>query len=388
MMNHALIERMIAWRRQLHQTPEIGNDLPQTTALVRSVLEEHDIEYQSYVNGNGMVATITGKSAGPTVALRGDMDGLIVTEQTGLDFSSKTNHMHACGHDGHTAMALGAAVFLKENNQFSGTVKVFFQPGEESPGGAKPMIDEGALDGVDAIFGLHHGNFEPEIPKGYFGVRPGPQMAAPDTFEIRILGKGGHGGLPDKAVDPIIIGSHLVQAFQTLVSRESKPTDPVVISVTQFHAGSAHNIIPNEAILGGTVRTVTHDTREFVALRMQELADAIAHGFRGEVDFSYEFNYPPLVNDPEATELAMTTAAKLVGDDKVVLLDAPMMIAEDFAFYLERVPGCFIYLSNPQAVEGVNYPLHHPKFTFDEDYLAVGASYLIQVALDYLTENQ
>lgn len=388
MMNQTLIERMIAWRRQLHQMPEIGNDLPQTSGYVQAVLDEHGIDYALYVNGNGIVATIEGSSEGACVALRGDMDGLIITEQTGLDFASENGHMHACGHDGHTAMALGAAVYLKQHNDFSGSVKVFFQPGEEAPGGAKPMIDEGALEGIDAIFGLHHGNFEPEIPKGSFGVRPGPLMAAPDTFEIKILGKGGHGGLPDKAVDPIIIGSHLVQAFQTLVSRESKPTDPVVISVTQFISGTAHNIIPNEALLGGTVRTVSHDTREFVALRMQELADSIAHGFRGEVDFSYEFNYPPLINDAEATELAMTSAAEIVGEDRVVLLDGPMMASEDFSFYLERIPGCFMHLSNPQAVDGVSYPLHHPKFTFDEAYLEVGTSYLIQVALAYLRQNK
>ena len=384
MIRDAIVKDVIQWRRQLHQIPELGNDLPQTTAYVRSILDQHEIAYQLFVNDNAIVATIEGKSPGATVGLRADMDGLLIQEATGLEFASTNGRMHACGHDGHTAMALGAAVYFKYHNDFAGTVKILFQPGEESPGGAKPMIDEGALEGIEAIFGLHHGNFEPEIPKDSFGIRPGPLMAAPDTFQITIIGKGGHGGIPNKAVDPIIVGTHLVQAFQTLVSRETSPTDPVVISVTQFVSGTTHNIIPNEAILTGTVRTVNHDTRELIPMRMQQLAHSISDAFRAEVAFDYTFTYPPLIKHPEATGMAMDSAAKVVGEDRVVLMDAPMMAAEDFAYYLERIPGCLIHFSNPQEVDGMMYPLHHPKFTIDEDLLEVGLNYLIQVALDYL----
>ena len=388
MITPQLNQLMIGWRRDLHQIPELGNELPQTVAYVCRVLDEYDITYQLLMDGNAVVATLPGQASGPCVALRGDMDGLAIVEQTGLDFASKNGRMHACGHDGHTAMALAAAVYFKQQPDFSGTVKVLFQPGEESPGGAKPMIEQGALDGVSAIFGLHLGNFEPEIPKGSFATRPGSHMAAPDTFEIRVIGQGGHASTPDKAVDPIMIGSHLVQAFQSLVARETSPVDPVVISVTQFLAGTAHNIIPNEARLVGTVRTVNPDTRQRIAKRMEQVAQAIAEGFRGQIRLDYQFTYPPLINHPAMAELALQAAAKLVGPDNAISSDSPMMAAEDFAYFLEQVPGCFMHLSNPLAVDGVTYPLHHAKFNFDEDYLSIGVNYLIRVALDFLATKK
>lgn len=386
MLTKDLQDKMVIWRRALHQIPELGNHLPQTSAYVKSVLNEHAIPYVCYLNGSGIVATLKGHHAGKTVMLRADMDALQIPEETGLPFASKNGYMHACGHDGHTAMALGAAVYLKEHNAFAGTVKIIFQPGEEYPGGALPMIEEGALEGVDAIFGLHEGWLSKELPQGTVGFRPGPMMASMDRFLIKIKGVGGHGAKPEQTNDPILIGSEIVMALQRLSSREVRAVDPVIVSVCRFTGGFNQNIIPSEVELEGTVRALNQKIREFLARRIGEIAKAIASAYGAEIEFTYDYKYPALVNDEAMCALARKSCVELFGEAAVYDMENPIMGGEDFSEYLLRVPGSFMFISNPGEVDGEIYPHHHCKFDIDESYFTNGSSLLVQCALNYLKE--
>ncbi len=387
-MSFDLIEKdIVKWRRDLHKIPELGNELPKTVKYVETVLDEMGISYHKLVNGNAIVALIQGNSEGKCIGLRGDMDGLPIKEETGLEFSSTTGNMHACGHDGHTAMLLGAATYLNSHrDEFKGAVKLLFQPGEEAPGGAKPMIDEGALQNpkVDAVFGLHSGQLSQELVPGQVGFRHGSMMAAPDRFVININGKGSHGAYPEQSKDPIVIASELILALQTLVSREKKATDPAVLSVCRIEGGFNHNIIPNKVELEGTVRTTSPDLRNYFKKRIEDYCAAFSmmHGINIEAD--YQFFYPPLINDVDFTDLAIAEAEKLLGKERVLVLENPIMGGEDMAYFLEEAPGTFMFLSNPYPVDDVCYPHHHPKFDTDEQYLKDGAMLLAKVAIKYL----
>lgn len=378
---------MIRWRRDLHRIPELGLELPKTSAYVQGVLDELGIEYKTLVNGNAIVGLIHGGQEGPVMALRADMDALPIREETGLEFASDNGKMHACGHDGHTAMLLGAAKVLQENrNLIKGKVKLLFQPGEEYPGGALPMIEEGAMEDpkVDAVMGIHNGHIFPEIPKGMVGIKYGPMMASMDRILLKIKGKGAHGAYPHDSIDPISMSFQIGTALQTLVSRETKPVDPVVLSICRIEGGFNQNIIPGMVEMEGTVRTLNRETRSRIARRIEELSKGIAQSMRGDAELTYDFKYPPLINDEEFTRFFRDIAVKVVGEEKIFEMKEPVMGGEDMAYFLEKAPGTFIFLNNPKEIDGAIYPHHNSKFDIDESYFKVGAALFVQTVFDYL----
>lgn len=383
----AIEEDIIKWRRDLHQIPELGLELPKTTAYVRKVLDEIGISHHSLINGNAIVGLIEGGEEGKTLAIRADMDGLPIKEETGLDFASKNGWMHACGHDGHTAMLLGAAkVLYKNRKKLKGNVKLLFQPGEEYPGGALPMIKEGALENpkVDRIIGLHNGHIHKDIKKGQIGIAYGSLMASMDRVLIKVKGKGAHGAYPQDSVDPITIASQLVGSLQTLISREIQPIDPAVLSICRIEGGFNQNIIPDQVELEGTIRTVNPDTRNQIAKRMEELTKGLTQGMGGDYDFQYDFKYPPLINSREFTGFFKESAGKILDKEDIVELRDPVMGGEDFAYFLEEVPGTYFFLANPREVDGEVYAHHNSKFDLDESLLYIGSSLFVQTAIDYL----
>lgn len=383
-------EDIISWRRELHQIPEIGLDLPRTTKFIMDELDNMNIEYHTLVNGNAIVGLIKGKEEGKTIGLRADTDALPVKEKTGLEFASNNGCMHACGHDGHTAILLGVAKVLNENkDKFKGNVKLLFQPGEEYPGGAKPMIEEGALENpkVDAVMGLHLGNLGKEIPKGKIGVSYGAMMAAVDVMYIKINGKGSHGAYPHQSIDPIVTASEIVLALQTIISREVDPVEPAVVSVTRIDGGFNHNIIPDSVEIQGTIRTVNEETRQRISRRIEEIVKGItlAHGASYEID--YEFCYPALINSEEFTKGFVESAKKIIPEEDIIEMKSPVMGAEDMSFFLQEVPGTFFYLSNMAEIDGEFHPHHNPKFDIDEGEMWKGAALIIQNTIDWLNKN-
>jgi amidohydrolase len=316
------------------------------------------------------------------------MDALPILEENEVEYVSQTpGVMHACGHDAHTAMLLGVTrLLIDRREEFAGTVKVLFQPAEESPpGGAKPMIEAGVLEDpkVDAAFGLH---IEQESPVGIVNSRPGPAMAAADRFHMVIRGKGGHGAKPHATVDPIVIGAQIVTALQTLVARAVDPTEEAVVTVGTFQAGMAFNVIPDTAELGGTVRTFKAENRDFLEERIETLARGIARAMGAELDFSYTRGYPATINDPTMTKLVREEAAKVVGDENA--REHPLkMGAEDFSYFLEAVPGAFWFVGSQNPERGLVWGHHHPKFDLDEAALAIGMESMVNVALRYLSES-
>lgn len=387
---------VICWRRDLHQCPELGLELPKTVAYVCKILDELGIKYEHhYINGNGVVAHIEGLLKGrenqkiPVIALRADMDGLPIHEETDLSFASQQN-MHACGHDGHTAILLGTAKLLQENRQnFSGIVKLIFQPGEEYPGGAKPMIEEGALRNPkpDRIFGFHIGKLSEEVPDGCIGTRSLAMMASMDRFQITLTGKGFHAAYPEKANDPIIAMTQLVNAIQTIVSRNIRSLDAAVVSVTRIQGGFNQNIIPDQVEIEGTVRTFSDDIRRQIHQRLDQLASGISAAMQVDYDLVYDYKYPALVNDPEVTQWTLDCLAQWFGPDQVISIPDPVMGGEDFAFYLREVPGTFIYLSNPGYIEGNFHGHHHPKFDIDESYLYKAVATFYGLTIEYFNQS-
>lgn len=380
-------DQIIGWRRDLHRIPEIGFDLPKTTAYVKKVLDEIGVDYEELLDGSALVGLIKGGQEGRTIALRADMDGLPMGEETGLDFSSETGNMHACGHDGHTAMLLGAAKVLQDNRQLlKGNVKLFFQPAEESPGGAQPMIEAGVMENpkVDAVIGLHNGNLHRELPSGAIGVKYGPMMASADRFTIKIKGRGSHGAYPEDSVDPVVVSGQVITALQTLVSRETPAIDPVVVTIGQINGGHSMNIIPEEVVMMGTVRTFNNDTRKKTARRMEELVQGIASAMQAKAEVDYEFKYPPLINSDDFTDFFVESAKKIIEEERIIVLKDPVMGAEDMSYFLERAPGTYIFLSNPRAIDGEVFPHHNQKFDLDESLFYLGSSLFVQTVLDYL----
>lgn len=383
---------IIKWRRDLHQIPELGLELPQTVEYVSQVLDELGIEYDnSYVDGNGIVAVIEGEKEisdnDRVMGLRADMDGLPVTEETGLPFASKNDAMHACGHDGHTAMLLGASKILQENrDKFGGAVKFIFQPGEEYPGGAEPMIREGAMQNpnITQMMGFHEGMIDASIKKGQIGYTDGPMMASMDRFLIEVKGKGYHGAYPENSNDPIVAASQIVTALQTIKSRNIKASRPFVLSVTRIDGGFNQNIIPDNAELEGTVRTFDNDLREEIHHRIEHISKLVGEALGVEVEVTYDYKYPAVINDVEATESIVGSVKELFGDEAMKKIDDPLMGGEDFAYYLEEVPGTFLFLTNPQNIDGEFHGHHHAKFDVDEDYFYMGAASFVKASLDYL----
>lgn len=378
-------------RRNLHKIPELQLDLPKTVAYVEDRLKSMGISYKKLVNGNAIVAEI-GSYNGKCIAIRADMDGLPITEETGLDFqSTHPGSMHACGHDGHTAMALGAARLLKENEEnLNGLVKIFFQPGEEIPGGAKPMIDEGCMENpkVDRVIGLHQGGIFGVLPQGTIAYKKGPMMASMDAFIIRVKGHGGHGAKPDSFIDPIATISEINLGLQKIISRELDPTESALISICQIHGGTTQNIIPNEVWEEGTVRNLNEETRDFVEKRMGEIVENTAKAFRCEGILEYKRFYPSLINDDEFTNYVKDIAIDLLGQEKVIELKKPSMGGEDFAFFLNEADGTFLSLNNLKVNEDGNvYPHHNSKFDVEESTFYIGSGILAEVVFRYLNER-
>jgi hippurate hydrolase len=369
-------EQIVALRRDIHREPELGFDTERTTKKVLAALDGLPLDIETGVAENGIVATLRG-GEGPTVALRADMDALPIEEETGLPFSSEIEgRMHACGHDGHTGMLVGAAHALSRlQDRLSGTVKFVFQPAEEGGGGGKVMVDEGVVEDVSSIFALH---LWPGLPFGKVATKAGPIMAAADAFEMEIIGSGGHGAMPHLAADAVVIAAQVVTALQTVVSREGDPVEPAVLTVGEIGAGTAFNIIPEKARLGGTVRTLNSDLRERMPGRMEAVARGVAKGMRGDANLDYAFSYPVTVNDEGAAGYALGVAKDLFGAQSVQELPNPSMTAEDFAFYLEKVPGAFIWLGVGEDISG----LHTSQFAFDEEVLSRGSALLAALALE------
>lgn len=377
---------IISWRRHLHQIPELGNDLPKTSSFVMERLNEFGLEYRSRVGlEHAIVGFIDGGLEGDTIAFRADMDGLPVVEDTGLDFQSTNGCMHACGHDAHTAVLLGVAKILNENkDKLRGRILLIFQPGEEISAGARPIRESGILKEykVKKIYGLHLGGIAGGVNNGKLFLNPGPMMACLDRFKLKIIGKGSHGAYPNQSIDPVTIASYIVTGLQEIISREIPPTSPGVITIGKFQAGSAYNVIPDFVEIEGTARSVTEEQRKFVARRIGEISKSIAEGFRGEVEYDYIFGAPPLVNNREITLEAEESARKILGEDKVILSNQAVMGGEDFAEYLEEVPGSFMFYENMLEIDGRVYPHHNPKFALDESKFIDAASVFIQIALD------
>ena len=368
-----------AWRRDIHQHPEILYDVHRTAAFVADRLREFGCdEVATGLGRTGVVGVIKGRkpAAGADVkviGLRADMDALPIEEDTNLAYASRTpGKMHACGHDGHTAMLLGAARYLAETRNFSGNAIVIFQPAEEGGAGAAAMIKDGLMDrfAIDQVYGMHNG---PGIPVGSFALRPGPIMAATDNIDIRIEGLGGHAARPHKCIDSVLVGAQLITALQSIVSRSVDPLESAVISMCEFHAGNARNVIPQTAELKGTVRTLKADVRQLVEKRMREVAAGVAQITGAKIQFDYGRGYPVTVNHAAQTDIATQVAKEVAGDANVREM-APMMGAEDFAYMLEARPGAFIFCGN-----GDSAGLHHPAYNFNDDAIVYGTSYWIKL---------
>lgn len=383
-------EDVINWRRDLHQIPETGTYLPKTAAYVKAVLDSLGVDYKDNVGlESAIVATVTGTGTGngKVIALRGDMDGLPVVEETGLPFASTNGNMHACGHDAHTSVLLGAVKALNGmKDQFGGTVKFLFQPAEEISAGAEPMVKAGCLKNpdVDYVLGLHVGNIAAEFPSGTFVFSKGSMMACLDRFTLKVKGKGSHGAFPHASKDTIVMASYVVTALQEIISREIEPAEPGVVTIGSFHGGSTYNVIPEEVLIEGTARAVTAETRDMLEKRIGEIASHVAQAFRGTVEYEYFRGAPPLVNDAQVTESVYQSAKALFGEDRVTFQNKPVMGGEDFAVYLQEVPGAFVFLANPLAIDGVTYPHHNPKFAIDDSILDQGVAFFVQSTLDLL----
>jgi len=373
----AMAPQMTAWRRHLHQHPELALDCHETAAFVAARLREFGVdELHEGIARTGIVALIRGqgrdKNGGPVIGLRADMDGLPITEATGAPHASlNPGKMHACGHDGHTTMLLGAAQYLAETRNFTGTVALIFQPAEEAIGGARIMVEEGIIErfGIGQVYALHNA---PGRPVGDFYTAPGPLMAAVDTMHIHIKGLGGHGAIPHETRDPVVAACGIVMAIQTIVSRNHHTLDDLVISVTQIHTGTVDNVIPETAYINGTIRTFDPRVQAMVQRRLEQIVAGTAAAYGVTARLDYELGYPPTINDAAATAFAATVAAEVGG---VVTTDAPReMGSEDFAYMLERCPGAYLFLGN-----GDTAGLHHPAYDFDDAVSPYGASFFARL---------
>jgi hippurate hydrolase len=369
-------EKISILRRDIHREPELGFDTEKTARKVLDALEGLPLEIETGVAQNGLVATLAGEGEGPTVGLRADMDALPITEETGLAFASEVEgKMHACGHDAHTSMLVGAAHALSGmRERLNGTVKFIFQAAEEGGGGGRVMVEEGVAGGLDSIFALH---LWPGLPFGTVATKAGPIMAAADAFEMEVRGTGGHGAMPHLSADAIVVAAHVVTALQTVVSREVDPVEPAVLTVGEIGAGTAFNIIPETARLGGTVRTLNEDLRKRMPERIEAVARGVAGGMRADAHLDYTFSYPVTRNDADAANRALGAAGDLFGEEAALELANPSMGAEDFAYFLEKVPGAFVWLGVGEDVSG----LHTPQFAFDEEILPRGSALLAALAL-------
>ncbi|MBO9589374.1 M20 aminoacylase family protein [Devosia sp.] len=371
-------DEITAWRRDLHQHPEVLFDVHRTAGIVAEKLKAFGVdEVVTGLGRTGVVGIINGKSntSGKTIGLRADMDALTVTEKTGAAYAS-TNQgkMHACGHDGHTAMLLGAAKYLAETRNFDGRIALIFQPAEEGGGGGKVMLDDGLVEKFDIseFYGMHNW---PGMPVGHFGIRHGGIMAATDRFYITITGQGGHAARPQQTVDPIIVAAQMVTALQTIVSRNLDPLESAVLSVTMIEAGEADNVISQTAKITGTVRTLDGDVQDFIEARLGEIVPQFAQSFGASADIRYARGYPVTVNSPDEADFAADVATEVVGAERVDRNTPPSMGGEDFSFMLNERPGAYIFLGNGNSSE-----LHTDTYDFNDEAIPVGTSYWVRLA--------
>ncbi|MCP5368236.1 MAG: amidohydrolase [Hyphomicrobiales bacterium] len=372
-------QEMTAWRRDIHAHPELGFREHRTADLVAEKLESWGIEVHRGVGGTGVVGVLRAGDGGDAVGLRADMDALPIQEANTFDHHSRHDGvMHACGHDGHTAMLLGAARYLAETRNFRGTVNFIFQPAEEGLGGASAMIDDGLFDRFpcDNIFGMHN---RPGLPLGQFAVRGGPMMAGGASFDVDITGKGAHGARPERGIDPVIVAAHITTALQTIVARNASPLDSAVLSVTQIHAGDAYNVIPQTARLSGTARAFSRATMDLMAAGTQRIARGVAEGLGATAVTRFDVAFAPTINDVAAADFAAGVCAEVAGADKVDRDPPLIMASEDFSFMLEKVPGCYFNVGNGHGADGEICDVHNPGYDFNDDAMPFGASVFARV---------
>ena len=372
---------MTAWRQDLHAHPELGFDLPRTSAVVAEKLREFGVD--DVVTGiaqTGVVGVIRGRNAdnGRAIGLRADMDALPILEETGVPYASQTpGLMHACGHDGHTTMLLGAARYLAETRNFDGTVYVIFQPAEEGGGGGRVMVEEGLFERfpMDQVYGLHNW---PGLPEGHFVWRNGPVMAATGEITITVVGRGAHGAKPNEGIDPILVAAHIVTGLQSIVARNMEPTEAGVVTIGSIAAGNASNVIPERAVMQGTARWFKPEVGDVLEAGVIRIATSIAAAFGAVAEVEFKRNYPATVNDPAATALAAQAARTVSGEARVAEMARPTMGAEDFSYMLNVKQGSYIMLGTGGGADAPG--LHHPQFNFNDDILPVGASYWATLA--------
>ncbi len=369
----AFQDDMTTWRRDIHAHPELGFEENRTSDIVAAKLEDFGLEVHRGLGTTGVVGSLRVGNSPKTIGLRADMDALPIVEGNTFDHKSRyKGKMHACGHDGHTTMLLGAARYLSETQNFNGCVHFIFQPAEEGLGGAKAMVEEGLFEQfpMEAVFGMHN---SPGLPTGKFAIRPGPMMAGGAFFDIRITGNGAHAARPESGTDPVVIAAQITMALQSIVSRNVNPVDTAVVSITQIHGGDAYNVIPHTASLSGTVRVFRRETMQLVEDRMRALVDGIVAGFGATAEVDYREVFLPLVNTPDETEFAADIAAGIVGDDNVNRNRSLIMASEDFSYMLDACPGAYINIGNGDG-EGTCM-VHNPGYDFNDDILSLGASY-------------
>ncbi|ACT02410.1 M20 metallopeptidase family protein [Paenibacillus sp. JDR-2] len=377
-----LYPEMVRWRRHLHQNPELSFQEVHTSRWIAEQLKAFGCEVREGVGGHGLLVTIKGEKPGPVIALRADIDALPIQDEKECEYRSKVpGVMHACGHDGHTSALLAVASFYQQHKaELAGERRLIFQPAEEqTPGGAIRMIEDGALDGVDAIYGVHLWS---PIPYGQTATKPGPFMAAADEFTLEIIGLGGHGGMPHKTVDTIVIGSALVQAVQSIVGRNVDPLKPAVVTIGSFQAGTTNNVIAERCAMKGTVRTFDEESRKLTHDRLEQLINHTCSMYGAKYDYHMRIGYPPVINDEQEADRFFRVSGELFGTENTLRSEA-MMVAEDFSYYLEKVPGCFMFVGAGNEETGVVFAHHHPRFDIDERAMVHSAQLLIQMAEDF-----
>tara|TARA_B100001146_G_scaffold212797_1_gene212533 strand:- start:231 stop:1409 length:1179 start_codon:yes stop_codon:yes gene_type:complete len=380
-----MLNEMKSWRQDLHKIPEIGLEEYETSKYIKNKLKEFNINFKEGYSNTGLVAWVKGNkgNSNKSIGLRADFDALPMPEKNNFEYkSSKDGMMHACGHDGHTSMLLGAAKYISENNDFDGTVYFIFQPGEEGFAGGKKMIEDGLFDdfSIDEVYALHNW---PDLPLGSFGVNSGPMMAAVDEFDIIVKGKGGHAAFPQLVIDPIIVASQIVTAIQTIISRSTDPVDKALISITKIHGGTAYNVIDDEVKLSGTIRTFKPETRSFIEKRIEEIANGIAkaHGAEANIEFDLINKYPPTINSKKESEFAAKIAKQMVGEENVNTDIDPSMGGEDFSYLLNKKPGSYLYIG--QGDENHKAHLHTTKYDFNDNLLPIGVNYWVNLVKEY-----
>lgn len=380
-----LFPRLVEIRRELHMYPELSNKEFETTKRINGWLKEFGIPQIPTTLKTGTAAEVTGKEQGLTVALRADIDALPIQEASNLPFRSKIDGVsHMCGHDVHPTIALGAGIILQElRDILPGNVRILFQPAEESEGGAVSLIEQGLLKGVNSIIGLHN---SPDMPTGTIGLKEGFFMASVDDFTITIKGKGGHAALPDKTIDPIVIGSAVVSQLQTIVSRTVSARESAVVSIGAFQAGATNNVIPDTAILKGTVRTSNEEVRQNIYEVFKKVVTNTVTALGGEVEIDYQFLIPAVVNDKKVTDIVRSVAVSIVGEENTLLSDSTMG-GEDFSYYQKEVPGCYVWLGSRNEEKGIIHGLHHPEFMVDEEAIKIGVKWMVQSAFQLLSES-